>query len=78
MGAESKRIRKNLSMLFTKGEVIKPLLDIDWLRNFNPTIRHIKKTTTQTDQSRRDERITQFEKLMKMNRTIKDTETLKK
>jgi len=48
---------------------------MDWLREFNWTMRHIEKPTTQTDQSERDEIITQFEKLFKTNQTIKDTET---
>ena len=72
--APSQGIRINLSMLITSREDIIPLLGMDWLRRINLTIRHVKMTTTLIDQSERDEVITQFEKLFKRNRTIKDTE----
>ena len=41
--AESKRNRKNLSMLITEREDIKSLLGMDWLREFNCSIGHIEK-----------------------------------
>ena len=65
--AESKGIRKNLSMLITERE------DMHWLREFNWTIGLIEKSTTPTDQAKSDEIITQFEKLFKRYQTIKDT-----
>ena len=71
---EKKRMRTNLSKLITAREHIKPLLCMHWLREFNWTIRHIEKTTTPTDQTERDEIITQIQKLFKRSRTIRDTE----
>ena len=64
-------------MLITEPEDIKPLLGTDWLREINWTIRHIEKTTTPTDQSEKDEIITQFKKLFKTNQAIKDNENKK-
>ena len=61
-------------MFITEREDIKPLLGMDWLREFNWTIRHIEKTTRITDQSEKDKIITHFEMLFKTNRTIKDTD----
>ena len=72
--AENKGTRKNLSILITEREEIQALLGLDWQRQFNLTIRHIEKSTTQTDQSEGDEIFTQFEKLFKSNQTIKETE----
>ena len=65
-------------MLITEQEVIKPLLGVDGLREFDSTIRHIEKTTTLTDQSERDEIFAHFEKLFKKNQTIGDTEVILK
>ena len=56
--AESKRIRRNLSMIITEREYFKPLLDMDWLQECNWTIRFIEKSTTQTNQSETDKIIT--------------------
>ena len=61
-------------MLNTERENIKPLLGMDWLRKLNWTIRHIEKSTTQTDPSETDEIITKNEKLSKTKKTFKDTE----
>ena len=47
---------------------------MDWLREIFWTIRHIEKSTSTTDQSERDEIITQFEKLIKTNQAIEDTQ----
>ena len=47
--AQSQGIRVNLSMLNGEREDIKPLLGMDWLRQFNLTIRHIEMATTLTD-----------------------------
>ena len=51
--AESRGIRKYLTMLNTAGENIKPLLGIDWLQKFNWTIRKIENTTTTNHQSKK-------------------------
>ena len=72
--AASKRMRKNLSILFTEVKDIKPLLSMDWLGQFIWTIRLIKKSTTQTDQPEGEEIFTQIEKLFKTNKLTKDTE----
>ena len=48
---------------------------MEWLREFNWTIRHIEKSTTPTDQSERVEILTQFEKRSETNGTTKDTQT---
>ena len=58
--AESKGIRKNLSMLITEREDIKLLLGMDWLRECNWMIQ-IEKTITLTDQSETNEKKTQFQ-----------------
>ena len=47
---------------------------MDWLRDFKWTIRHIEKTTTITDKSEKNKINTNFEKRLKTNGTIKDTE----
>ena len=73
--AESRGIRKTLPMFNTEREEIKPLLGMDWLRELNWMIRHIEKTTTITDQSEKDKIFTNFEKVFKTSRTIKDTES---
>ena len=75
--AESNRIKKNLSLLITERENIKPLLGMEWQREFNRTIRHIEKSTTPTDQSERDEKFTEFEKMFETNQTIKNAEIKK-
>ena len=61
-------------MLINEREDIKPLFGMDWLREFNWTIRHIEKTTTLSDLSERDQTIIQFEKQFKTNQTVKDTQ----
>ena len=71
--AESRRNRKNLTILITEREDIKPLLGMDWLRQLNGWIRNIESTTTTIDQSE-DKKIANFGKLFKTNRTIEDTE----
>ena len=60
-------MRKNISMLVTEREDIKPLLGMDWLREFNWTIRHIKKTTTTSEQSEKYKIFTHIEKFFKTN-----------
>ena len=50
---ESKGNRKHLSMFITEREDIKSIFGMDWLREFNWTIRLIEKTTTQIGQSER-------------------------
>ena len=65
---------KKLQFPITEAEDTKPLLGMDWLREVNWTMRHIEKTTTITNQSKKDKKNTNFEKLFKMNRTIEDTE----
>ena len=72
--AESRGIRKNLTMLITKREDIKPLLDMDWLREINWTLRNIESTTTTTNQSEKDKLFKKREKFLKTKRTTKDTE----
>ena len=47
---------------------------MDWLRGYNWTIRNIESTTNLTDQSQKDKIITNFEKIFKKNRAIKDAE----
>ena len=61
-------------MLITEREDVKPLRGMDWLREFVWTIPHIKKIEARTDQSEREDKNTQFERLFKMNRTNKHTE----
>ena len=61
-------------MLITERVDIKPLLGMDWLREYNWTIRHIEKWTTPTDHSEGDEKSAQFEKFFWTSRTINDTE----
>ena len=46
--AENRGIRKNLTLLITKREDIKPLLGME-VREFNWTIRKTEKSTTQTN-----------------------------
>ena len=48
---------------------------MEWLGEFNWTIRHIEKSTTPTDQSERVEILTQFEKLSEKNGRTKDAQT---
>ena len=60
-------------MLFTELEDIKSLLGMNWLREFNCTIRRIEKSTTPTNQSERDEGSTQLGKLFKTKQTIKNS-----
>ena len=57
-------------MLITERQDIKPLLGMDWMREFNWTIRNIQNTTL-TDQSEKEK--THFEKPFETNRTCKDT-----
>ena len=61
-------------MLIAERENIKPLLGMDWLREFNWTKRHIEKTKMTTEQWEKDQIITHFEKPFKTNRMIEDTE----
>ena len=72
--AEGRGIRKNLPMLITEGEDIKPLIGMDWLREFNWTTGNIESTRTLNNQSEKDKIITKFEKRLKTNPTIKDAE----
>ena len=55
-------------------ENIKPLLGMDQLRVFLSTIWHIEKTTTITNQSKKNKIITIFQKFFKTNGKTKDTE----
>ena len=72
---EAKRgFRKSLPKLFTNPEDIQPSLGMDWLREIDWTIRDVEKRTTITDQLEMNKIITNFEKLFKRNRTIKNTE----
>ena len=71
--AKSKGIKKNVTMLITKREDVKPLLGKDWLRRFTWAIRNIKTTTTTTEQSEKDKIVKNFQEFSKTNRTIKDT-----
>ena len=65
--AESRGIRKNLTMFFSKWEDLKPLLGMDWLRKCSWTIRNIGSTTMITDWSEKDELFLTFEKVIKTN-----------
>ena len=65
--AESRRIRKNLTMFSTGGEDMKPLLGIDWPREYKRRIRNIENKTLITDQSEKNEQFLTFEKLIKTN-----------
>ena len=65
--AESGGIKMKMPMLITEREDKKPLLGIDWLRDFNWTIRNIGSTTTITDQSEEDKIFTKSEELFKTN-----------
>ena len=60
--AESEKVRKNLTMLITEREDIKPLLGMDWLGELNGTTRNIERSTTITDQSEIEKLFTNFEK----------------
>ena len=70
--AESRGNRKNLIILITESEDIKPLLGIDCPQEINWTVRKIESTTMTTDQSKKDKIIAKFDKLFKTNRTSKD------
>ena len=72
--AERRGIRKNLPMLITEWEDIKPSLGMDWLREFMRAIPNIQATTTITDQSEEGEINTSFEKPLKTNGTNQDAE----
>ena len=71
---ESKGFRQNSPMLITEREDIRPLLGMDWLQKFNWIIRNFQSTTTTTEQSEKLQKISNFEKLTKMNRTTEDIE----
>ena len=47
---------------------------MDLMREFSWIKRSIESTTTTNDQSKEDKNFTNFEKLFKTNRTVKDTE----
>ena len=68
--AESRRKRKNLTMLITEQKDIGPLFGEEWLRS-------IEYTGTTTEQSRKDNKNANFEKIFKTNRTNKVTEVQK-
>ena len=60
--AESTEIRvqkKSLTKPITEREDLKPLLGMDWLRDFNWTIQNIDSTTTTTDQSEEETKFSQ-------------------
>ena len=61
-------------MLITEQEDIKPLIGMDWLREFNWTTRSIEGTTTTSDQSEKEKINTNFEKFFKKNQTVNETE----
>ena len=69
--AESRRIRKNMTMPINERGDIKSLLGVDWLRELKWTIRNIESTTTKTDQSEKEKKINRFEKIFKTNRRTK-------
>ena len=71
--AKNRGKRKNLPMLLTEREDMKPLTAMAWPRYFNWTIRHIKKRTKITNQLKEVKIITKFKKLFKTNQTIKET-----
>ena len=54
--AKSRGINFNLPRLFTEREDIKPLREMDWLRDFNWTLRTIETTTTITNHSEKDKK----------------------
>ena len=71
--AESRGTRENLTLLFIEREDIMPLLGMDWLREFNWTIRIVESTTKTRDQSEKYKISKNFEKRLNGNRTKKDT-----
>ena len=75
--AKSRGIKFNLPRLITEREDIKPLLDIDWLRDFNWTLRNSETTTTITNHSEKAEKNTGFEKIFKTNPMVKNNEIKK-
>ena len=74
MKVESKGIRKNFAKLITKRGDIEPLLRINWLREIIWIIQGFESATNTTDQSEKDRTKTNFQKLLKTNRMITDTE----
>ena len=75
--AKSRGIKFNLPRLITEREDIKPLLDMDWLRDFNWTLRNSETTTTITNHSEKDKKITDFEKIFKTNPMVRDSQIKK-
>ena len=75
--AESRGIRKKLITFVTEREITKPSLGMGWLRVVTWTIQNVQCSTKPTNQSEKDRIITNFEKLVKTDRTIKDTDNKK-
>ena len=73
--AQSRGIRKILTVFIIETENIKPLLGMEWLQEFNWLIRNIDGRTTRTDHAEKDQTIAKFEKLIKASLKIKITET---
>ena len=62
------------NILITERANIQFLLGMDWLREFNWTFQNIENATKDTDQSENKKIIPNFEKLIRTNRIINDTE----
>ena len=60
---DSGGIKQNLTIFITEQEDIKPLLGMDWVRDFIGTTRKIESTRKTTDHSENDKKIANFKKL---------------
>ena len=64
--------KQKMQILFTERNDITPLLEMDWMKKFNLTIRNIR--TEENSQSEKKRVIEKFPDLFKNNTTIKETE----
>ena len=69
---EYEKNKEKMQILITERNDLTPLLGMDWLKDFNLTIRNIR--LDENNQSEKKQLIEQFSELFKNNATIKDTE----
>ena len=72
--AESRGIGENFRMVYINRDDMKPLLGMDWLREFNSMIRNKESTTTTTDESEKIKLKANLENVFRRNLNFNDTE----